>query len=59
LFIGTSNQIGEFRSGVTAAWFGTIPSVLIGGVGTLLVVLIWVKAFPALFRMTSFEQRYR
>jgi hypothetical protein len=59
LFIGTSNQIGEFRSGVTADWFGTIPSVLIGGVGTLLVVLIWIKAFPALFRMTSFEQRYR
>jgi MFS family permease len=59
LFIGTSNQIGEFRSGVTADWFGTIPSVLIGGAGTLLVVLIWIKAFPALFRMNNFEQRYR
>jgi MFS family permease len=59
LFIGTSNQLGEFRSGVTADWFGTIPSVLIGGVGTLLVVLIWIKAFPALFRMSNFEQRYR
>jgi hypothetical protein len=59
LFIGTSNQIGEFRSGVTADWFGTIPSVLIGGAGTLLVVLIWIKAFPALLRMNNFEQRYR
>jgi hypothetical protein len=59
LFIGTSNQIGEFRAGVTADLFGTIPSVLIGGVGTLLVVLIWIRAFPALFRMGSFEQRYR
>jgi len=59
LFIGTSNQIGEFRSGVTAEWFGTIPSVLIGGIGTLLVVLLGIKAFPALFRMGSFEQRYR
>jgi MFS family permease len=59
LFIGTSNQIGEFRAGVTADLFGTIPSVLIGGIGTLLVVLVWVKAFPALFRMNSFEQRYR
>jgi len=59
LFIGTSNQIGEFRAGVTAGLFGTIPSVLIGGIGTLLVVLIWIKAFPALFRMGSFEQRYR
>jgi MFS family permease len=59
LFIGTSNQIGEFRAGVTADLFGTIPSVLIGGIGTLLIVLIWIKAFPALFRMSSFEQRYR
>ena len=59
LFIGTSNQIGEFRSGATADWFGTIPSVLIGGIGTLLVVALWIKAFPALFRMGSFEQRYR
>src|SRR5262249_38270247 len=59
LSIGTSNQIGEFRAGVTADLFGTIPSVLIGGIGTLLVVLIWIKAFPALFRMGSFEQRYR
>jgi MFS family permease len=59
LFIGTSNQIGEFRAGMTAAWFGTIPSVLIGGVGTLIVVLIWIKAFPALFHMRNFEQRYR
>jgi MFS family permease len=59
LFIGTSNQIGEFRAGVTADLFGTIPSVLIGGIGTLLVVLIWIKVFPALFRMDSFEQRYR
>jgi MFS family permease len=59
LFIGTSNQIGEFRSGVSADWFGTIPSVLIGGVGTLVVVLLWIKAFPALFRLSTFEQRYR
>jgi MFS family permease len=59
LFIGTSNQIGEFRAGVTAELFGTIPSVLIGGIGTLLVVLIWIRAFPTLFRMNGFEQRYR
>jgi hypothetical protein len=49
LFIGTSNQLGEFRSGVTAALFGTVASVLIGGIGTLLVVLVWTKAFPRLF----------
>lgn len=57
LFIGTSNQIGEFRAGLTAAWFGTVPSVLIGGIGTLLVVLIWIKAFPTLFRIDTFENR--
>ena len=39
LFIGTSNQIGEFESGVTAAWFGTVPAVVVGGAGTLLIVL--------------------
>ncbi len=46
MFIGTSNQLGEFESGVTAAWFGVVPSVLIGGVGTLVVVLLWMRLFP-------------
>jgi MFS family permease len=50
MFIGTSNQLGEFESGITAAWFGLIPAVLIGGVGTLLVVGVWIFLFPALFR---------
>jgi MFS family permease len=59
LFIGTSNQIGEFESGVTAEWFGTVPSVLIGGFGTLLIVAIWIKAFPKLFRFDTFENRYK
>jgi MFS family permease len=59
LFIGTSNQIGEFESGVTAEWFGTVPSVLIGGFGTILIVAIWIKAFPALFRFDTFEKRYK
>ena len=48
LFVGTSNTLGEFESGVTAAWFGTVPAVLLGGIGTLLVVLIWLKLFPEL-----------
>jgi hypothetical protein len=51
LFIGTSNQLGEFESGVTAAWFGVVPSVVIGGVGTLLIVALWVRLFPALARV--------
>ena len=48
LFIGTSNQLGEFESGLTAAWFGTVPSVVIGGLGTLAVVALWMRWFPAL-----------
>jgi len=48
VFIGTSNQLGEFESGLTAAWFGTVPAVVLGGVGTLVVVLLWMRLFPAL-----------
>jgi MFS family permease len=48
LFIGTSNQLGEFESGVTAAIFGLIPAVLIGGIGTIAVALIWMYLFPEL-----------
>jgi hypothetical protein len=48
LFIGTSNQLGEFESGATAALFGTVPAVVIGGVGTLLAAALWMRFFPAL-----------
>ena len=48
LFIGASNQLGGFESGVTADWFGTVPSVVIGGVGTLVVVVLWMTFFPGL-----------
>jgi MFS family permease len=54
LFAGTSNQLGDFRAGVMAAWLGAIPAVLVGGVGILLVVLIWMRAFPALRHADSF-----
>lgn len=54
IFIGTSNQLGEFESGVTAAWFGTVPAVVLGGVGTLLVVMLWRRWFPALFARDTF-----
>lgn len=50
VFIGASNQLGEFESGVTAQWFGPVGSVVIGGVGTLLVVAAWIRLFPALAR---------
>jgi len=50
IFIGASNQLGEFESGTTAGWFGAVPSVLIGGIGTILVVVAWFRLFPALAR---------
>ncbi|MHA6492434.1 MFS transporter [Pseudomonas borbori] len=48
LFIGASNQLGDFRAGVSAAWFGTVPAVLIGGVGALVVTGLWIRLFPTL-----------
>jgi len=48
LFIGASNELGEFESGITAAWFGTVPSVVIGGIGTLVVVGLFTWLFPQL-----------
>jgi MFS family permease len=48
LFVGASNELGEFESGVTATWFGTVPAVVIGGVGTLIVVAVWYRLFPSL-----------
>ena len=51
LFIGASNELGEFESGGTAAWFGTVPSVVIGGAGTVLVVVLWMMLFPGLLNL--------
>ena len=50
VFIGASNQLGEFESGATAALMGPVGSVVAGGIGTLLVAALWLKAFPALAR---------
>ena len=51
IFTGTSNHLGQFESGVVAAWFGTVASVVIGGAGTLLVAALWIKWFPALWQV--------
>lgn len=51
LFIGTSNQLGEFESGMTAALLGTVPAVVLGGVGTVVVAVLWMRMFPALRRV--------
>jgi MFS family permease len=59
LFAGTSNQLGDFRAGVMAAALGSIPAVLVGGIGILLVVLIWTRAFPALAHVDGFYAKTR
>lgn len=48
LFIGASNEFGQFESGVTAHWLGTVPAVVLGGAGTLLVIALWSWMFPEL-----------
>jgi len=48
MFIGVSNELGEFESGLTAQWLGTVPAVILGGVGTLLVIAAWAWLFPEL-----------
>ena len=53
LFIGTSNQLGEFESGVTASWWGLIPATIVGGVGSILVALLWMGWFPGLRKLES------
>jgi len=53
VFIGASNELGDFESGLTASWFGTVPAVVIGGVGTLVVALAWPWIFPELRRIDS------
>ncbi len=55
LFIGASNELGEFRAGMTAGLFGTVPAVVIGGFGTLTVVALWMGFFPPLRRVDRFS----
>jgi MFS family permease len=57
LFIGASNQLGEFRAGAMASWIGAAPAVLVGGIGTLLIVALWTRLFPELARADRLEQR--
>lgn len=55
LFVGSSNTLGDFESGAVAAWLGAVPSVLIGGFGSLLIAAIWMLMFPDLRRIDRFE----
>src|SRR5580692_1467575 len=57
VFIGASNELGEFESGFTAAWFGLVPAIIGGGVLTLLVAGLWAGIlFPRLWRLQTFDQ---
>jgi MFS family permease len=56
MFIGASNQLGEFESGVTARWFGLIPAVVLGGIATLVVVATYTRLFPQLRTMDRFNK---
>jgi MFS family permease len=54
VFIGASNELGEFESGVTAGWFGLVRALIFGGVATLVVTGTWIKLFPVLSKMDRF-----
>jgi len=54
LFVSSSNTLGEFESGVVAAWLGAVPSVLIGGIGSLLSAALWMLLFPDLRRIDRY-----
>ena len=51
VFISTSNEVGQFESGLTAQWFGTVPAVVLGGLGTMFIVGLWAWLFPRLRRL--------
>ena len=55
IFINTSNQLGEFESGMLAAWIGAVPAVALGGIGTLLAVGLWMHLFPTLRRRQKLQ----
>jgi MFS family permease len=57
VFIGASNEVGQFESGITAQWFGTVPAVVLGGLGTIMIVALWAWRFPALRRVNELARR--
>jgi MFS family permease len=56
VFIGASNELGEFESGVTAAWWGLKPAVVVGGLASIAIAGIWIKGFPGLWRIKQFPE---
>jgi hypothetical protein len=56
MFIGASNELGEFESGLTARWFGLVRATVLGGVATVIVIGVYLKVFPGLRRMDRFNR---
>lgn len=56
VFIGASNELGEFESGITASWWGIVPAVVVGGAATLAVAATWTRVFPVLRRLDRFPE---
>jgi MFS family permease len=59
VFIGASNELGEFESGVTAAWWGLKPAVVVGGLASIAIAGIWIRGFPGLWRIKRFPEAAR
>jgi hypothetical protein len=57
IFIGASNELGAFRAGVVATFIGTVPAVVLGGIGTVAVAAIWYRLFPALRNADRLDAR--
>jgi MFS family permease len=53
IFIGASNELGQFESGITAQWFGTVPAVVLGGIGAIVVTALWAWMFPQLRKVNQ------
>jgi hypothetical protein len=53
LFTGTTGSLGQFRAGLFAAFIGVVPSALIGGIGAIMVTVLWMWRFPELRRIAS------
>jgi hypothetical protein len=58
VFIGASNEVGQFESGLTAQWFGTVQAAVLGGIGTIVVVALWAWLFPELRRVNELQPKH-
>ena len=57
VFVGASNELGEFRAGIVAGLIGAVPAVIVGGVGTIIVAVLWARWFPQLRRVRHLDGR--